>query len=304
MSESSLRMSGQPYHEYVKAVLAARIPTASKLVAIYLIDRASTEGVAWPSLGTISRECNMTRSTVVRNIAILTKLGWIAREPTEINESARRAMRLGADLMGAQCASTRRTARLQGARNAPRVGAQCAPNVLLTDLKNDSLNASGAGQTKIFDGTGEQDRARIARELNGGFGADPTVETVTAAMGADSINAAPPPPLRPGELILRVAVEAYCDAVGIPATPSRRYNTHQKAEALAQPESCGQEAVLAGLEWGRETASKWRRVESRIINSEVKAGWVEAKPKGRGNGQDVDKRGYTKAMRDFEAGGQ
>lgn len=127
METEGSRMSGNSYHDLVRAIIGSNLPPTSKVVAIYLVGRADDSGVAWPSLTTISRECRMTRSTVVRNISILTQNGWIDRQITDFKESARRAMRLGADLVGAQCAGGRR-------KNRPRVGAQCAPTDSMKDL--------------------------------------------------------------------------------------------------------------------------------------------------------------------------
>lgn len=87
---------------------------------------------------------------------------------------------------------------------------------------------------------------------------------------------------------LYAAVEAYCDAKGIPAGPTRRYRIHQVAEELAQPDSCDLPATLAGLEWGRATKASWTRVQSHIRNTEIKAGWVEyERPKNANGKQDA-----------------
>lgn len=128
-------MSGPQFHEIARALCKSNLPSSAKVVGFCLLDFANNDdNVAWPSLGTLASCCNMNRATVVRSVAVLTQCGWIDRIPTARNQSARRILRLGADLVGAPCASTRR-------KNEPTVGAPCAPNVLVNVLFNDSGGA-------------------------------------------------------------------------------------------------------------------------------------------------------------------
>lgn len=125
-------MSGPQFHEIARALCRSNLPSSAKVVGFCLLDFANNgDNIAWPSLATIAESCHMNRATVVRSVSVLTQCGWIDRIPTARNQSARRAMRLGADLVGAPCASTRRKIK-------PTVGAPCASNDLLNAPLNDS----------------------------------------------------------------------------------------------------------------------------------------------------------------------
>ena len=62
-------------------IYAEEIPHRAKAVYMYLKDRSNAAGECWPGIKTIARELNLSRSTVKRAIADLTKHGYLKKEP-------------------------------------------------------------------------------------------------------------------------------------------------------------------------------------------------------------------------------
>ena len=54
--------------------------TRAKSVYLYLSDRQGTAGETWPGIKTMARDLSMSRSTVIRAIADLERLGYIEKQ--------------------------------------------------------------------------------------------------------------------------------------------------------------------------------------------------------------------------------
>ncbi len=59
----------------VRAVLAADLPAAAKLVLLALHDRQGANGAAWPSLTRLSRDTHLCRETVIQAVGKLEEAG-------------------------------------------------------------------------------------------------------------------------------------------------------------------------------------------------------------------------------------
>lgn len=57
------------------------LPHRAKAVYMYLKDRSNKEGTCWPGIETIARELHLSRSTVKRAIADLSRRGYLTKEP-------------------------------------------------------------------------------------------------------------------------------------------------------------------------------------------------------------------------------
>ena len=53
------------------------LPHRAKAVYFYLRDRADSQGLCWPALGTIARELSLSRSTVKRAVQDLKAAGYL-----------------------------------------------------------------------------------------------------------------------------------------------------------------------------------------------------------------------------------
>ena len=66
---------------FYSAIYQEDLPARSKLVYMYLKDRANKDGQCWPAIQTIGRDLGLSRSTVKRALkdleqaALLTRLG-------------------------------------------------------------------------------------------------------------------------------------------------------------------------------------------------------------------------------------
>jgi DNA-binding MarR family transcriptional regulator len=66
---------------YLNSIYRADIPARAKAVFMYLRGRSDKDGGCWPSVGTISSELSLSRSTVKRALADLKKAGFLRAEP-------------------------------------------------------------------------------------------------------------------------------------------------------------------------------------------------------------------------------
>lgn len=64
----------------IEAIYAACLTKRATLVIFYLINRANQELTCFPSVGTIAKECNMSKRTVQRALNDLEEAGFIERE--------------------------------------------------------------------------------------------------------------------------------------------------------------------------------------------------------------------------------
>lgn len=53
------------------------LPARARLVYMYLRDRVNMNGVCWPSIRTIGRDLNLSRSTVKRALRCLEEKRWV-----------------------------------------------------------------------------------------------------------------------------------------------------------------------------------------------------------------------------------
>lgn len=65
---------------YFTRIYSSDLPSRAVTVFMYLKDRADENGQCYPSIATISRELKLSRSTVKRSIADLTKAGLVTKE--------------------------------------------------------------------------------------------------------------------------------------------------------------------------------------------------------------------------------
>ena len=70
-----------------------RVLSRAKAVYLYLSDHQGTKDETWPGLNTVARELNMSRSTVIRAIADLERLGYVRKEPAFRPDKAQSANR-------------------------------------------------------------------------------------------------------------------------------------------------------------------------------------------------------------------
>ena len=57
-----------------------RVLPRAKLVYLYLSDRQGNKAETWPGINSMARDLTMSRSTVIRAIADLERLGYILKE--------------------------------------------------------------------------------------------------------------------------------------------------------------------------------------------------------------------------------
>ena len=69
-----------------------RLLKRAKLVYLYLSDREKG-GIAWPGLNAMVRDLSMSRSTVIRAIADLERLGYIEKQAAFRSNKAQTANR-------------------------------------------------------------------------------------------------------------------------------------------------------------------------------------------------------------------
>ncbi|MNW40042.1 MarR family protein [compost metagenome] len=65
---------------YYTALYQSKLPHRAVSVYMYLRDRANADGTCYPAIGTIARELKLSRSTVKRAIADLTRSGYLCKE--------------------------------------------------------------------------------------------------------------------------------------------------------------------------------------------------------------------------------
>lgn len=65
---------------YYRELYQAGLPHRAISVYMYLADRSDKEGQCYPSIGTISKELNLSRNTVKRGISDLIKAGYLQKE--------------------------------------------------------------------------------------------------------------------------------------------------------------------------------------------------------------------------------
>jgi len=65
--------------------LRMRLTPVERLVLIYLVDRASRDGVCWPSLSTIAEDLEVDRKSVVRALKSLRARGLVTWESRGVN---------------------------------------------------------------------------------------------------------------------------------------------------------------------------------------------------------------------------
>ena len=57
-----------------------RVLPRAKMVYLYLSDRQGDKAETWPGINTMARDLSVSRSTVIRAIADLERLGYIKKE--------------------------------------------------------------------------------------------------------------------------------------------------------------------------------------------------------------------------------
>jgi len=80
-----------PFH--TKIYHDERVLSRAKAVYLYLSDHQGTNEETWPGINTMARELNMSRSTVIRAIADLERLGYITKEAAFRTNKAQTANR-------------------------------------------------------------------------------------------------------------------------------------------------------------------------------------------------------------------
>jgi DNA-binding transcriptional MocR family regulator len=67
-----------PLHE--KIYNDERVPPRAKLVYLHLSDRQGSKEEAWPGIDKMAHDLSISRSTVIRAIADLVRLGYIEKQ--------------------------------------------------------------------------------------------------------------------------------------------------------------------------------------------------------------------------------
>ena len=57
-----------------------RVLPRAKMVYLYLADRQGDKGETWPGINTMARDLSVSRSTVIRAIADLERLGYVEKQ--------------------------------------------------------------------------------------------------------------------------------------------------------------------------------------------------------------------------------
>ena len=65
---------------YFGTIYSADLPHRAVAVYMYLRDRSDQEGRCWPSINTIARDLDLSRSTVQRALDDLVKSGYMDRQ--------------------------------------------------------------------------------------------------------------------------------------------------------------------------------------------------------------------------------
>ena len=65
---------------FYSAIYQEDLPARSKLVYMYLKDRANKEGQCWPAIQTIGKDLGLSRSTVKRAIKELERGSFLAKQ--------------------------------------------------------------------------------------------------------------------------------------------------------------------------------------------------------------------------------
>ena len=65
---------------FYSAIYQEDLPARSKLVYMYLKDRANKEGQCWPAIQTIGRDLGLSRSTVKRALKELEQAALLTRQ--------------------------------------------------------------------------------------------------------------------------------------------------------------------------------------------------------------------------------
>ena len=65
---------------FYSAIYQEDLPARSKLVYLYLKDRANKEGQCWPSIQTIGRDLGLSRSTVKRALKELERGSFLVKQ--------------------------------------------------------------------------------------------------------------------------------------------------------------------------------------------------------------------------------
>ena len=65
---------------FYSAIYQEDLPARSKLVYMYLKDRANKEGQCWPAIQTISRDLGLSRSTVKRALKELERSSFLVKQ--------------------------------------------------------------------------------------------------------------------------------------------------------------------------------------------------------------------------------
>ena len=70
-----------------------RILPRAKMVYLYLSDRQGTAEETWPGINTMARDLSVSRSTVIRALADLERLGYIEKQAAFRSDKAQTANR-------------------------------------------------------------------------------------------------------------------------------------------------------------------------------------------------------------------
>ena len=124
------------YFDNIREIIALPGLTASaKIVLLYLHDRQGKNGDSWPSIGTICRDCNLPRQTVIDSLTRLKSEKCISVQTPE-HPAIGRTNHYSVNLTSTKTVPVRKSDR---SKNRTRTGTKSAPELVRKIDSNVSL---------------------------------------------------------------------------------------------------------------------------------------------------------------------
>lgn len=144
------------YFENIREIIALPWLTAgAKLILIYLFDKQGKNGYAWPSIGTICRDCGLSRPTVVGAIKTMAGRGILTishpKKPSFGNTNQYRVVLTGMEMIPVKELNQLRNFTSTGKESLPEPVKKLNPNVSLTNhkrLTGENINFSHGETTQ------------------------------------------------------------------------------------------------------------------------------------------------------------
>jgi hypothetical protein len=124
------------YFDNIREIIALPgLNAGAKLILIYLFDKQGKNGHAWPSIGTICRDCGLSRPAVIRAIKKLAGSGMLTishpKNPSFGNTNKYRVVLTGNESLPVK--------KLNQLKNDTSTGNETLPELVTNRYPNDSL---------------------------------------------------------------------------------------------------------------------------------------------------------------------